>query len=367
MADYRIQITATKATWIADKAYYELTARIVSQKKGVPLPMGEFIVFDPGPHRKQIDPRGSAILTLSTTREGIFKTMASLEKDPDVRDETEVIVPEKPKTKTSEEVELDKVEIELKKKIAEGKIKKEKAEEQIGHLKTELEKKKLDFQLVNFDAEAKKRMDLEIRQMELEITLLQRRISEIDEQQRKSVEELERNKQRFLAEAEEAKQRIREAQKTRSPLEVQAEEEELKSKIYESKKKRESVPKKIGEPNISLEGKLGRYRLNAFVPDENGQPVAGEAVNVTVSVPGEHEYPLQFFTDSFGRVDEYFPIIVVGTVVKVRVRIKEESYHYLEALPPEPMNGLHWLGITFGGVLLLISVLIGIITSNMAP
>ena len=95
--DYRIQTIATKATWVGDKAYYELTARISTRRKGVPFPDGEFIVFDPGGHRKQIDSRGIAFIRLSTDRQGVFTTIASLESDPNVHDEIEVVVPEKQK------------------------------------------------------------------------------------------------------------------------------------------------------------------------------------------------------------------------------------------------------------------------------
>src|SRR3989344_104408 len=96
MTDYRIQVTATKATWVGDKAYYELTARIVTRRKSVVFPEGEFITFDPGGHRKQVDNKGVAFFRLSTNRQGVFTTTASLESDPEIRDEIEVVVPEKP-------------------------------------------------------------------------------------------------------------------------------------------------------------------------------------------------------------------------------------------------------------------------------
>jgi len=96
MTDYRIQVTATKASWIADKAIYDLSARVITRRKGIPFPEGEFVIFDPGGHRKQIDSRGVAFLRLSTNRPGPFTTIASLESDPEVHDESEVVVPEKP-------------------------------------------------------------------------------------------------------------------------------------------------------------------------------------------------------------------------------------------------------------------------------
>ena len=99
--DYRLQVTATKATWVGDKAYYELVARISTRKKGIPFPEGEFIVFDPGGHRKQIDSRGDAFIRLSTTSHGVFTTIARLESDPDIRDTVEVVVPEKTKEKAT--------------------------------------------------------------------------------------------------------------------------------------------------------------------------------------------------------------------------------------------------------------------------
>lgn len=178
MADYRIQVTATKATWIEDKAYYELTARVVTRRKGIAIPAGQFVIFDPGDHRKQIDARGNAFLRLSTNKPGMFTTMAILESDDEVWDEVDVVVPEKPKGKIPEEIEAEKVEAQLREHVAKGKIRKEEAEARIGHLKTELEEKRLNLELSQFDNAARQKAELEIKQAELEIAKLEKQIAE---------------------------------------------------------------------------------------------------------------------------------------------------------------------------------------------
>ncbi|OGF89940.1 hypothetical protein A3I27_04355 [Candidatus Giovannonibacteria bacterium RIFCSPLOWO2_02_FULL_43_11b] len=281
MTDYRIQVTATKATWVGDKAYYELTARIVSRRKSVVFPEGEFITFDPGGHRKQVDNKGMAFLRLSTDRQGVFTTTASLESDPDVHDEVEVVVPEKP--------------------ISASKAKK-KAEDD-----------------------------------------------------------------KARAESAESLKKIREARKKPGVVQVLHDEEKLLAEIRESRQKGLPTPQKLGEPAISFPGTRGNYRLNVFVQNDDGQPVAGVPVSVTVSIPTEYEYPREFTTDAHGRVNEPFLIEVEGTVVIVRVRGKTERFDYLEVLPPPPLTVSQRWGLGIGLSLFVTAILIGFWLSTMAP
>lgn len=118
---YRIQVTATKGMWVGDKAYYELSARLITQRRGDAIPEGEFIVFDPGGYRKQIDGRGSASYRLSVTQHGVFKSKASLESDLDVYDEVEVVIPEKPIPNLPEEVAKDRAKLKAEIREADAK------------------------------------------------------------------------------------------------------------------------------------------------------------------------------------------------------------------------------------------------------
>src|SRR3989344_4479920 len=127
------------------------------------------------------------------------------------------------------------------------------------------------------------------------------------------------------------------------------------------------TPQKLGEPAISFPGRRGRYRLNVFVPNEDGQPVSGVPVNVTISVPGEHEYPLEFLTDAFGRVNEYIPIAIEHTAVNVRVQGNEKKFDYLETLPPSLMTIDQRWGLGIGLSLVGTVILVGFWLSTMAP
>ncbi|KKU04448.1 MAG: hypothetical protein UX24_C0007G0012 [Candidatus Giovannonibacteria bacterium GW2011_GWB1_45_9b] len=166
-----------------------------------------------------------------------------------------------------------------------------------------------------------------------------------------------------------AKKELDQEKRKASPIQRKIEALKKRGEFLEEEKKiREASKKpKLGEPTISFPGTQGRYRLNVFVLNEDEQPMAGVPVNVTVSVPGEHEYPLEFLTDAFGRVDEYIPIAIEHTVVNVRVQGNEKKFDYLETLPPPLMTIDQQWGLGIGLGLIGAVILVGFWLSTMAP
>ncbi len=255
----RIEITATKATWVGDRAFYELTARVITRGRGSPLPVGEFIVFDPGGHRKQIDGRGTAFIRLSTSTSGIFTTTAILESDPDVRDTVEVVVPEKT-TKSSEDTKLEGVERQVRQKTAEGTIKQLDAAERIGHLKTQLEEKRLNFALANIDSAEQKKVELEISRAELEIARL-----ELDIELKKPKEESPETKRKAQLEIEkieielaQLKKKLEEKPREDSPEVVKRAQLENRRIELEMDKLEKSLQEKLSEAELQAKDNKAR-------------------------------------------------------------------------------------------------------------
>ena len=153
----------------------------------------------------------------------------------------------------------------------------------------------------------------------------------------------------------------------KSPEEQARDRARVRSETRKHNAENLPTPQKLGEPAISFPGRRGRYRLNVFVPNEDGQPVSGVPVNVTISVPGEHEYPLEFLTDAFGRVNEYIPIAIEHTAVNVRVQGNEKKFDYLETLPPPLMTIDQQWGLGIGLGLIGAVILVGFWLSTMAP
>lgn len=115
MADYIVQLSATKGVWAGDQASFQLTATVRPAHRGVPFPEGKRINFhfESGVFPKDLNNVGIAYLTIKFSRTGVFTAGAILEEDPDARDTCEVVIPEKlkevkPPEKSPEEIKRDK-------------------------------------------------------------------------------------------------------------------------------------------------------------------------------------------------------------------------------------------------------------------
>lgn len=131
MADYRVQLSATKGMWVGDQASFQLTAVVRPARRGVPFPEGRKIIFDfeSGVFSKDINNVGVAYLTIKFPRTGVFASGAMLESepgtglgDPDTRDTCEVVIPEKPKAKSAVLQEAEDTEALARKAEAEYKV-----------------------------------------------------------------------------------------------------------------------------------------------------------------------------------------------------------------------------------------------------